>query len=94
MSILESVKASQRVVNDKVNGEYQEMIDACKNELIRLGISAEKVIAEDTEVTQACKLYVHWMTDYEGKGSQWGVMYANYVNALSLHVEYREECDV
>ena len=56
MSVLESVKASQRVVNDKVNGEYQEMIDACKNELMRLGISVEKIIAEDTEVTQACKL--------------------------------------
>ena len=91
MSILNSVKDSQRVINTKVNGDYQEMIDACKKELIRLGVSRDKVESEDTEVTQACKLYVHWLTDYEGKGSQWGQMYIGYTNALALHTEYTGE---
>ena len=94
MSLLSSVKASQRVVNTNVDDDYEEMIDACKNELIRIGISESKVASEDAEVLQACKLYVHWMTDYEGKSNQWGQMYVRYTNALSLHQEYVEEEDV
>jgi len=91
MSLLDSVKDSQRVTNTNVDNDYQEMIDACKNELIQLGISEDKVLSEDTEIIQACKLYVHWMTDYENKGSQWGQMYVNYTNAMSLRDIYRED---
>ena len=95
MAILDSVKASQRVINTKVDTDYTELIEACKNELLRLGIADDKVYSDnDTEVTQACKLYVHWMTDYEGKGAQWGQMYVNYTNSLALHCSYLEDCEV
>ena len=90
-TLLSSVKGSQRVVNTKVDTDFTELIAACKNELLRLGISQTKVASEDTEIVQACKLYVHWMTDYDGKGSQWGQMYVNFTNAMSMHEDYLEE---
>lgn len=91
MAILDSIKTAQRVINTSVDGDYQEMIDACKNELLRIGLSEDKVEDDsDSEVLQACKLYVHWMTDFEGKGDQWGKMYGRYTNALSLCQKYLE----
>lgn len=92
-TLLDSVKDSQRVINTKVDTDFTELIETCKNELLRLGISQTKVESEDTEVIQACKLYVHWMTDYESKGSQWGQMYVNFTNAMALHEDYLEADD-
>lgn len=94
MSTLSSVKTSQRVSNNAVDEDFQEYIDACKNELLQLGVSYDKVSSEDAEIVQACKLFVHWMTDYEQKGDAWGTMYTNYVNALRQRSDYTEETDV
>ncbi|MBR0523097.1 MAG: hypothetical protein IJJ75_07885 [Firmicutes bacterium] len=82
MALLDSIKDAQRVTNSMVNGDYTELIDACKRDLIRLGIDPDIVEAEGVQVTQACKLWVHWYTDYQGKGDAWRQAYNGYVDGM------------
>lgn len=81
-TLLASVKNSQRVTNTKVDTDYTELINACKQDLLRLGISTAVVTAEGIQVTQACKLWVHWYTDYQGKGDIWRQAYNGYVDGM------------
>lgn len=97
MALLDSVKNSQRVTNSLVNLDFAQLIEACKKDLERLGLRKDFIEAEGAEVTQACKLWVHWFTDYEGKGDRWRDAYNGYVDGLRktvANLEVEEAPDV
>ncbi len=82
MALLDSIKDAQRVTNTKVNQDYNELIAACKADLLRLGIKPDKINAEGPQIVMACKLWVHWYTDYQGKGDAWRMAYNSYVDGM------------
>lgn len=84
MALLNSIKDAQRVTNTKVDVDYTELIQACKADLARLGISSDIIAAEGTEIVMACKLWVHWYTDYQGKGTIWEAAYHLYTDCLRM----------
>ena len=84
LTLLDKVKDSQRVTNTKVNTDYTELIAACKADLTRLGLKTSMIQAEGTEVTMACKLWVHWYTDYQSKGTIWEAAYHLYTDCLRM----------
>lgn len=91
MALLDSIKDAQRVTNNKVNGDYTELIQACKADLARLGIRADIIAAEGTEIIMACKLWVHWYTDYQGKGTIWEAAYHLYTDCLRMNPNNLED---
>lgn len=89
-SLLDSIKSSQRVVNNAVNQDFEELIEVCKGELKRLGVAEEKIDSEDAEILYACKLFVRANTDYLGKGETWNKRFNEFASNMSMHTDWME----
>lgn len=91
MALLDDVKTSLRITHSGLNTDIQAEIDACKDDLKRVGILASKVIDTDVRVIEACKLYVKGRLDYQGKGLQYFQAYQDFRDATSMNEEYTKE---
>lgn len=88
MALIDTIKMSCRIDGTEADADYQGFIDACKEDLKRVGWDASKVIDTDIRVIEACKLYVKWRIDFQGKGELYGANYREYRDGTSLNEDY------
>lgn len=102
MALIDEIKAAVRI-RDSVpqtdaekarTVDIQGYINACKDDLMRIGMDARMVSDTDPRIVQACKLYVMAMIDYQGKGAEYWDRYQRYAVLASMDEEYREASDV
>lgn len=98
MSLLDNVKASVRI-RDSVpptpaekqrSNDIQGLINACKDDIRRVGVDEGLITDSNVRVENACKLFVKAALDYQGKGSEYKERYESYISAMALDVDYKE----
>ena len=99
MTLLEKIKASVRI-RDSVpmteaekarSADIQGYINACKDDLRRIGIREDRIVDSDIRVETACKLYVKAALDYQSKGGEYHARYTEYITGAALDTLYLEE---
>ena len=91
--MLQKVKDSIRIRHDKLDGDIEDNINACKRDLARVGIVA--ISDDDYLIIQAVKLYAKWQLDFEGQADRYQKAYESLRDSLSLCGDYnRGEDDV
>ena len=84
--MLSQVKESIRIKHDKLDGDLQGHIDACKADLKRAGVT--KIDETDALIMQAVKIYAKWQVNYEGQADRFMRAYESLRDALSLCGDY------
>ena len=85
--LLDKIRETLRITHNKLDNEIQDMIDACKNDMIISGIS--KIDEEDPLVLQAIKVYCK--REYESdmnKRDRYDLAYDNIIKHMGLTKEY------
>ena len=85
--LLDKIRETLRITHNKLDNEIQDMIDACKNDMIISGIS--KIDEEDPLVLQAIKVYCK--REYESdmnKRDRYDLAYDNIIKHMGLTQEY------
>lgn len=102
MSLIDTIKATVRI-RDSVpqtaaekmrTADIQGYIDACKDDLLRIGVDGSVINDSDIRIVTACKLYVMAMIDYQGKGAAYMDRYERYATCMVMDPDYRESGDV
>ena len=89
--LLEKVRKSVRISNDKFDDELQDIIDACILDLGNAGVV--KTDEEDALIIQACKLYAKAEYDFNGKGDKYKESYVLLKISLALSGDYNVEAE-
>lgn len=92
-TLLDDVKMSLRITHDSLDRDIQQHIDACKDDLERVGIIESKVVDTDVRVIEACKLYCLGRLDFQGKGEQYLQAYRDFRDATAMNEEYNTEVE-
>ena len=85
--LLDKIRETLRITHNKLDNEIQDMIDACKNDMIISGIS--KIDEEDPLVLQAIKVYCK--REYESdmnKRDRYDLAYDSIIKHMGLTKEY------
>ena len=85
--LLDKIRETLRITHNKLDNEIQDMIEACKNDMIISGIS--KIDEEDPLVLQAIKVYCK--REYESdmnKRDRYDLAYDNIIKHMGLTKEY------
>lgn len=99
MTLLENVKNAVRI-RDSVpptaaerarSEDIKGYINACKDDLRRIGIREDRILDTDARIIQACKLFVMASIDYHGKGAEYMARYQSYVTGAALDTLYLDE---
>ena len=93
MALINDVKMSLRITHNALDCDIQAEIDACKDDLKRLGWLESKVVDTDVRVIEACKLWCKGRMDYQGKGESYLSAYRDFRDATSLNSDYTTEVD-
>lgn len=99
MTLLESIKTAVRIRDSMPKTEAEKQreadirgyIEACKDDLRRIGIREDRILESDARIVQACKLFVMASIDYHGKGADYWSRYQAYVSGAALDVLYVDE---
>lgn len=87
MSILADIKLSMRITHTALDDDIQRNIDACFQDLYRVGIHS--ISNADSLEYKAVELYCKWQYDYQGKGEQFQKNYEALRDALSLNKDHQ-----
>lgn len=96
MALIDRVKTSIGILDPDTPSKataartvmIQDIINACKEDLKQAGILPEIVEAEGPFITQACKLYVRAMVNYQNQGQAWQLRYEEYRNGYAMRMDY------
>lgn len=89
--LLNDVKTSLRITHNGLDTDIQAMINACIDDLIRVGVNPSLMLDTNVRVIEACKLYVKGRIDYQGKGTLYFSAYENFRDSMKLDVNYIAE---
>lgn len=91
--LLDEIKLSMRISHDLLDGSFQSSIDACKEDLQRVGVVVEPATEYSTGdlIGRACELFVKADNDYQGKGEQFRQHYEALRDSLSLDGKHNTE---
>ena len=84
--MLEEIKLSIRMSNNKLDSDIQRNIDACMLDLERVGVNTEN---HNGLLVKAAELYCKSEFDYLGKGEKFRKNYEELRTALSMSEEYK-----
>ena len=84
--MLNSIKKSIRITHDKTDEDLMEMIEACKRDLLRVGV--KNVDDRDPLIRQAIKIFVKSQINYEGQAERYEKAYNLLRDSLSLCGDY------
>lgn len=87
MSLLEDVKKSIRISNNKSDDDLQAEINAAKQRMRVAGVE----LSDETDdlVVAAVKAYVKGVYNYQGDGEKWLERFNDLLNVMPLAREYR-----
>ncbi len=95
--LIAQMKKCLRVSTDALDEEIEYNIDACIDDLTRLGIKKPEPSGENSGVqlyegltVKAIEIYLKQQFDFMGKGEQYRRNYEALCNALSMSEEYHE----
>lgn len=93
--MLEKIKLSMRIFHSALDADIQSNIEACMQELRRVGILESITTADSEEVLiiKAAEFYCKWQYDFHSKGEQWQKAFENLRDALSLCEPFAESVD-
>lgn len=87
MSLLDDVKKSIRISNNKSDDDLQAEINAAK---LRMRVAGVELSDEtDDLVVAAVKAYVKGVYNYQGDGEKWLERFNDLLNVMPLAREYR-----
>ena len=90
--MLEKVRRALRIVDTSLDTEIQDVIDAAKLDLQRVGVIVPALDADiDAQMEIAIILYARWHFDFENDGARYKTMYFDKRNDLSLCEDYTHE---
>ena len=90
--MLTKVKLALRYVDDALDSEIQDIIDAAKLDLKRVGVIVPTDEAEiDAQMEVAIILYARWHFDFENDGNRYKAMYVDKRSDLALCEDYTNE---
>ena len=73
-------------VTTSADEEIQYNVDACKKDMMRVGITV--INEEDSAIQKVFELYLKWQYDFMGEGERYEKAYKGMRNGLSLCGEY------
>lgn len=95
--LISQMKRSLRISTDTLNDEIMYNIDACMDDLARLGIKKPEPEGGNGGVrlygglpVKAIEIYLKWQYDFMGKGEQYRRNYEALCTALSMSEGYYE----
>ena len=87
--MLEKVKLALRYVDDMLNPEITDIIEAAKLDLKRVGVVVPDDETEiDAQMEVAIILYARWQFDFENDGNRYKAMYYDKRSDLALCGDY------
>lgn len=90
--LLEKTRLALRFVDNTLDSEITDVIEAAKLDLERVGV---EVPSADTDIDEqmliAIILYARWQYDFENDGNRYKSMYFDKRNDLALCGDYHEE---
>ena len=90
--MLDKVKLALRYVDSTLNTEIQDIIDAAKLDLKRVGVVVPDDETEiDAQMEIAIILYARWHFDFENDGARYKTMYYDKRADLALCGDYNHE---
>jgi hypothetical protein len=90
--MLEKVRLSLRYVGSDLDTEIQDVINAAKLDLQRVGVIVPELDANiDAQMEIAIILYARWHFDFENDGNRYKTMYFDKRADLALCEEYTHE---
>ena len=90
--MLEKVRRALRYVDSSLDTEIQDVIDAAKLDLQRVGVIVPALDADiDAQMEIAIILYARWHFDFENDGARYKTMYFDKRADLSLCEDYTHE---
>ena len=90
--MLEKVKLALRYVDDTLNTEITDVINAAKLDLQRVGVIVPTLDSEiDAQMEIAIILYARWHFDFENDGARYQKMYYDKRADLALCEDYTHE---
>lgn len=93
-TILDDVKDALRITHQSLDNDLTAEVNACKDDLKRVGWLDSKVIDSDVRTIEACKLWCKGRYDYQGKGQQYMEAYRDFRDATAMNKDYTEESNV
>lgn len=84
--LLNTIKKSLRITHDKTDDDLMEMIEACKKDLLRVGV--KNVDDKDPLIRQAIKIFVKCQINYEGQAERYEKAYNLLRDSLSMCGDY------
>lgn len=86
--MLDKVKLAIRYRNDLFDNEITMYIEACKNELKRVGIDENKINKSDDSIMNVIVCYCKWQLNFQGNGEKWEKIYKDLKTAMVLDSSY------
>ena len=86
MADLARLKTALRISHNKLDEEIQYNEDACKKDMMRVGITV--INEEDSAIQKVFELYLKCQYDFNGAGERYEKAYKGMRNGLSLCGEY------
>ncbi len=101
MALLDDIKAAVRITDSQTptaaetarSNDLQGYIDACKDDLKRVGVLEDKIVDTDPRIVHACKLFVMAQINYQGRGDAYMERYRSFRNGTALDLNYIQESD-
>ena len=90
--MLNKVRTALRYVDTSLDTEIQDVINAAKLDLQRVGVIVPELETEiDAQMEIAIILYARWQFDFENDGNRYKAMYFDKRADLALCEEYTHE---
>lgn len=90
--MLEKVRLALRLVGNTLDTEIQDVINAAKLDLQRVGVQVPELDSNiDAQMEIAIILYARWMFDFENDGARYKTIYFDKRNDLALCEDYTNE---
>lgn len=89
--MLDKVKRALRITNSLSDDDIQRTIDACLEDIERVGVVGATLIQDDTTICELCVLYVKAQYNYLNEGERWLKNYEARRDAISMYDKYNQE---
>lgn len=87
--MLEIVKLALKRNTNLFDDEISLYIDACKIDLTRTGVNANKFVETDSGIMNAVICFCKWHMNFDGRGEQWEKIYKDLRLSLTLDSRYK-----
>lgn len=87
--MLEKIKLALRYSNSIFDEELQTYIEAFRKDLIRVGVSENKIDNIDPTIVHCCICYCKWQLNFQNKGEEWGNLYRELRQDIALDGDYK-----